>query len=159
MILLIHHGDAVGPDVDPMRPLSSAGRARVERVAAEAAARGARPDVVWHSGKLRARQTAELFWRACNPFAAFAAVRGLQPDDPPGWMRDQLAGDTRSIALVGHMPHLARLLGELVAPDAAGPPFPLHGCVALTVDGDRWREIWRIEDGPRAPDEQPRPMS
>jgi len=39
-------------------------------VAADLAARGARPDVVWHSGKLRARQTAEIFWRACNALAS-----------------------------------------------------------------------------------------
>jgi phosphohistidine phosphatase len=102
--------------------------------------------VVWHSGKLRARETAELFWRACNAAAPFSAARGLQPDDPPSWMCDQLAGDTRSIMLVGHMPHLPRLLRALVgeAPHAE-QPFPLHGCVALEADGERWKELWRIE--------------
>ena len=61
-LLLVHHGDAVGPGVDPMRPLSSVGRAATERLAGLAAQRGVKPDVIWHSGKLRARQTAELFW-------------------------------------------------------------------------------------------------
>lgn len=128
-----------------MRPLSSAGRAAVERLAADAAARGARPDVVWHSGKLRARQTAELFWRASNPLAAFSATRGLQPDDPPGWMRDRLAGEVRAVMLVGHMPHLARLLHMLLRrPAGEAPDFPLHGCVALDADGEDWKEIWRL---------------
>lgn len=129
-----------------MRPLSGPGRAAVSRVAADAAARGARPELVWHSGKLRARQTADLFWRACNPLAAFSAVRGLQPDDPPSWMRDQLAGQTRSVMLVGHMPHLARLLHLLRGDPRETPPdFPLHGCVALERDGEGWKEIWRLE--------------
>jgi phosphohistidine phosphatase len=145
MLILVHHGDAVGPDVDPMRPLSAAGRVAVARLSSDVAARGVRPDVVWHSGKLRARQTAELFWRATNPIAEFSATRGLQPDDPPGWMRDRLAGERRTIMLVGHMPHLARLLHALrqLAGDVP-PDFPLHGCVALEADGEVWREIWRL---------------
>jgi phosphohistidine phosphatase len=149
MILLVHHGQAVGPEVDPARPLSGNGLGGVARIADAAAARGVKPDLVWHSGKLRARQTAEAFWRACNPLAPMAAVRGLQPDDPPAWMRDRLAGETRTIVLVGHMPHLPRLLRLLTRGDAEAPDvlFPQHGCVALAAgDDDRWVEAWRIED-------------
>jgi phosphohistidine phosphatase len=147
MILLVHHGEAVGPDVDTARPLSSLGLGNVARIAEEAAARGVRPDVIWHSGKLRARQTAEAFWRACNPLSRFSAVRGLQPDDPPVWMRDQIAGERRTIVLVGHMPHMPRLLRLLAYGDADGPAaaFPAHGCIALEPEGDRWTEIWRLE--------------
>ena len=146
-LYLVHHGDAVGPDVDSMRPLSDRGREATARLADAAARQGAKPDVVWHSGKLRSRQTAELFWRACNPLAAFAAMRGLQPADPPVWTRDRLAGETRSILLVGHMPHLPRLLSLLRGEDPERAPiaFPLHGCIALEQHGDRWKEIWRLE--------------
>jgi phosphohistidine phosphatase len=148
MILLVHHGDALNPGVDPSRPLSSRGLIDVARLAAQAAARGVRPDVVWHSGKLRARQTAEAFWRVCNPLSTLAATRGLLPDDPPVWMRDQLAGETRTVIVVGHMPHIPRLLGVMVTGDAAAEDvlFPQHGCVALEAEGDdRWKEIWRLE--------------
>lgn len=126
-----------------MRPLSSIGRAATERVAASAAHKGVKPDVIWHSGKLRARQTAECYWKACNPFAPMTAERGLRPDDPPNWMRDRLAGESRSILIASHMPFLQRLL-TLLAPGAKA--FPLHGCVALeTGDDGTWNEIWRIE--------------
>lgn len=147
MILLIHHGDAVSPAVDASRPLSGRGLGGVTRVAESIAAHGAIPDVIWHSGKLRARQTAEAVWRICSPFATFSATRGLQPDDPPVWMRDQLAGETRTVAVVGHMPHLPRLLGLLVTgdADAIDVQFPLHGCVALEPEGERWKEVWRVE--------------
>lgn len=146
MILLVHHGDAVGPAVDASRPLSGRGLVEVTRVAEAMAAHGAAPDVIWHSGKLRAKQTAEIVWRICGPFATFAAVRGLRPDDPPVWMRDQLAGETRTVALVGHMPHLPRLLRLLVTGDADSPAvqFPQHGCVALEPDGELWKEAWRV---------------
>jgi phosphohistidine phosphatase len=144
-LYLVHHGDAVEPDIDPMRPLSRHGVADTARLAEAAARQGARPDVVWHSGKLRARQTAELYWRACNPLAAFAAMRGLQPGDPPAWVRDRLAGETRSIMLVGHRPHLPALLNLLRGDGHVPDAFPLHGCVALEPDGDGWKEIWRLE--------------
>jgi phosphohistidine phosphatase len=142
-LYLVHHGDAVGPEVDARRPLSLIGRAEVARVAARAAARGARPAVVWHSGKLRARQTAEEFWRACNALAEFSATRDLQPADQPSWMRDRLRGESRDVMLVGHYPHLPALLA-LLAPDASA--FPRHGIVALESDdgGENWTEIWRL---------------
>jgi phosphohistidine phosphatase len=150
MLCLIHHGHAIGPEVDAMRPLSDRGRVAVERLAEQVRQRGMVPEVVWHSGKLRARQTAEAFWRACNPLAGFSAARGLQPDDPPVWIRDQLAGDTRSILIVGHMPHLPKLL-HLLCGAQADPPgfdFPLHGCVTLEAAGTlSWKELWRIEPG------------
>ena len=146
MIYLVHHGDAVGPDIDPRRPLSDRGRAGVLQLADEAARRGTKPEAIWHSGKLRARQTAEAFWKVCHPLASFTAERGLQPADPPHWMRDRLFGETRDLMLVGHMPHLAGLLRQMVGESEHTPTaaFPLHGMVALEAEGDRWKEQWRI---------------
>jgi phosphohistidine phosphatase len=146
MIYLVHHADAVGPGVDAMRPLSDQGRAAVLLLADAAARRGVKPEVIWHSGKLRARQTAEAFWKVCHPFAAMSAERGLQPDDPPAWMRDRLIGETRELMLVGHMPSLPRLLALLLGQREDGAAdFPLHGLVALEAAGDLWKETWRIE--------------
>jgi phosphohistidine phosphatase len=147
VLFLVHHGDAVGPDVDPMRPLSDRGRVQVDMLAQKAAERGAKPDVVWHSGKLRARQTAEAYWKHCNPLALFSATRGLQPTDPTSWIVDAIAGDTRPILLAGHFPHMPRLLARLMTGNAeAGPfDFPLNGIVALeSVDG-KWIERWRLK--------------
>jgi phosphohistidine phosphatase len=142
-LFLVHHGEAVGPDVDSRRPLSERGRANVERLAVEAAGRGAKPAVVWHSGKLRAKQTAEAFWRACNALADLSATRDLQPDDPPEWIRDRLRSEPRDILIAGHFPHLPRLFG-LVTQGVAD--FPPHGVVALATDdeGVSWRELWRL---------------
>jgi len=145
IVYLVHHGDAVGPDVDPQRPLSVDGRAHVERLAAEAAARGARPAVVWHSGKLRAKQTAEALWRACNPLAELCATRDLQPDDPAQWIAQRLRGEQRDILIAGHFPHLPRLL-MLLTNSHDERAFPQHGVVALQTEdkGETWKEAWRL---------------
>ena len=147
MILLVHHGEAADPIVDAQRALTVAGRAAVERLAREAAGRGVAPVEIWHSGKLRARQTGEAFRLACNPLAAFTMVRGLQPADPSDILADRLAGETRDLLLVGHLPHIARLLRRLLGV-GEDVEFPLHGMVALEPDpvGEptRWREVWRL---------------
>src|SRR5579872_1364037 len=143
-LLLVHHGDAVGPEVDPRRPLSEHGRSAVERLAGSVAARGVKPAVIWHSGKLRAKQTAEAFYRACNPFADFSATRDLQPDDRPEWLRDRLRGENRDMLVAGHFYHLPRLRALLAG--GSEDDFPKHGAVALASDdqGETWREVWRL---------------
>ena len=139
-LYLVHHATALDPVVDPQRPLSSVGLAEADALAAVARARGVKPAVIWHSGKLRARQTAEAFWRACSPFAEFKMVRGLRPEDPPDWIRDALEGEERDVLAAGHMPHLAHLAEMLSA--SAG--FPLHGMIALERTGERqYEERWR----------------
>lgn len=146
-LYLVHHGAAVGPDVDIRRPLSASGHQAVLALAAAAAERGAKPAVIWHSGKLRAKQTAEAYWRACNALADFGATRDLQPDDSASWIRDRLRFEPRDILLAGHYPHIPRLLSMLLGgADDATASFPQHGIVALRTDdeGETWTEEWRL---------------
>ena len=128
------------------------GRFDLERLAAAAAAKGVKPAVIWHSGKLRSRQTAEAFLKACNPFAEFAAMRGLQPSDGPWLFRDLLAEESRDLLAVGHMPSLPRILALLSAgSDDVSLAFPLHGVVALSrTTGSVWDEEWRLPEEPPA---------
>ena len=146
LVYLVHHAQALGPKEDPQQPLSLLGRAAVDELARAAAARDVRPQAIWHSGKLRSRQTAEAFWRTCNPLATFAAVRNLQPADPPEWMRDQLLAEDAPVLLVGHMPHLPRLLRLMVGgnSDSATAEFPQHGMVCLARADSVWIERWRL---------------
>jgi len=143
-LFLVHHAEAVGPDVDPQRPLSSAGHVHAEALAVSARDAGVRPDVIWHSGKLRARQTAEAFWRACNPFASLKMVRGLRPEDSAVWIRDLLLVEEQDVLLVGHMPSLPSLL-ELLTGEST---FPAHGLVWLAreegatfTERRRWPDV------------------
>jgi len=139
--ILVHHAEAVGPDVDPQRPLSARGREQAQRLADALLASGVVPAAIWHSGKLRSRQTAEAFLRR-SPFADFRMVRGLRPEDPPVWIRGDLLAESRDILLVGHMPQIAALAHSL-APGVM--TFPLHGLVGFDRDGDAWTESVRFE--------------
>jgi phosphohistidine phosphatase len=141
-LLLIHHAEAVDPAVDPQRPLTEGGHQHALRMAELARERGAAPAIIWHSGKLRGRQTGHAFLSACAPFAKFQMVRGLGPDDPPGIIQAAIQRESQDVALVGHWPSLPALLA-LLSPTSA--PMPQHGMVALatTDHGVTWTEMWR----------------
>ena len=145
-VYLVHHAQALSGEIDHMRPLSSVGLAQAERVARTAVEFGAKPVVIWHSGKLRARQTADAWLRLVNPFATFAAMRGLQPDDDPDIVATALDGEDRDAVLTSHMPFLPALLHQLKTGrrDRLSAPFPLNGCVALERAGAVWQERWTI---------------
>ena len=50
--------------------------------------------------------------------------------------------------LVGHMPHIEKLLRLLVEESSDGATvFPVHGIVALTPQTQKWVESWRLDDG------------
>lgn len=145
-LFLVHHGEAVPAGDDPRQPLTAEGRRAVQGLADRAASKQVSPAVVWHSGKLRARQTAEIFWRTCNALAEFSATRDVQPGDPPAWLQDRLRGESRDVLVASHFPYLPRLLGALLGlPHDA--PFPRHGLVALEShdEGASWKEQWRLE--------------
>jgi phosphohistidine phosphatase len=142
LVVLVHHAEAVGPGVDPERPLSVRGHTQVLWLSERAKDAGLRPAIIWHSGKLRARQTAEAFLRACNPAAQMRMVRGLRPDDPPDWVEDALLAEDREVLVVSHMPLLPALLRRLLSSAA---DFPVNGLVALERTGEReWVERWRL---------------
>ena len=147
MIYLVHHGQATDATVNAQRPLTTFGQGSVERLAGRLVEQGVRPVEIWHSGKLRARQTGNVLLTTCNPAAQFVMVRGLQPADPSDIVADRLAGEQREIMLIGHMPNLPRLLRRLIGRigDKHEIEFPLYGVVALKSndEGMTWREQWR----------------
>ena len=124
-VYLVRHADAVSEEQDPERPLSPAGRETAERLARHVAS--LRPLLeppiaeVLHSGKRRAEQTAAIFAAALSPTAAPTVASGLKPNDEPrpiAKMLEKRRREDSAIMLVGHLPHLERLTGLLVAGDA-----------------------------------------
>jgi phosphohistidine phosphatase len=119
-LYLMRHGEAHESTVDPTRSLTEGGRATVERMARVAAERGVRVARVYHSGILRAQQTADLLAQHVATDAQVEHRPGLEPEDPVGraaqWLLDCAADpETSTMAVVSHLPFLERLAEELVA--------------------------------------------
>jgi phosphohistidine phosphatase len=139
MLYLVQHGLAEREDVDPQRPLTDGGAGDVARVARLAVDRlDTRPGRVIHSGKTRARQTAEI-WGGLVDVDADEGD-GLAPnDDPTTWVR-RVTAETGDLMLVGHLPHLASLASVLLTgdPDRQLIEFQQGGLVALERTDAGW---------------------
>ena len=143
MIFLVQHGKAYTEAEDPERRLTPEGVAETEKVARLLAAAGVRPGEIIHSGKTRARQTAEIFARHLG--SPLRQEEGLNPnDDPTPWARRLAAAD--NIMLVGHLPHLSRLAALLLTGDPAREvvKFRHSAVLALAKEQDRWVIAWYI---------------
>jgi len=66
-IYLMQHGKPVPKDKDPEKPLSERGRDEVQNIAGFLKKAGIQVEAVYHSGKTRARQTAEIMNSKINP--------------------------------------------------------------------------------------------
>jgi phosphohistidine phosphatase len=108
------HGLAVDKGEDPERPLSETGVKQTEMIA-EALRKAETPiSSIFHSGKLRASQTADIFALTLNA-STKAAVDGLSPNDNVALLAQKL--NVNDALYVGHLPHLEKLVTYLVTND------------------------------------------
>ena len=144
MILIVRHGQAKAKEEDPQRGLTAEGQAEVERLAG--ALRSLVPPLaeIRHSGKLRAEQTASILSRAVG--GRVRACPGLDPEDPPASTAAELEDATASLAVVGHLPHLNRLLSYLLLGREAPELFrlPAAGAVCLERKEGLWQVLWML---------------
>lgn len=144
-LYLMQHGLSMSKEEDPDRPLTDEGRAEVERVASLVGRAGITLDAVRHSGKTRARQTAEILGARLGP-AEVIGTDGLAPVDDPRIAADRLVDPDGATALVGHLPHLSRLATLLLtgAADREVVAFRNGGLVCLDGGEDGWRLRWIV---------------
>lgn len=147
-LYLARHGEAKGRDEDPERGLTDAGDDGVEKVsvAVARATTGARPERILHSGKKRARQTAEILARSLG-CSDVSETDGLAPNDDPGaWLgRLSEGGD---LMLVGHLPFMDRLASLLVCEDADRGAFRFVEAAVLCLESGEgsfgWKVVWMV---------------
>jgi phosphohistidine phosphatase len=83
-LYLIRHAEAVDTVPDRARVLSEHGRDQVARLARFLQGwKGFRPEEVWHSSLVRARETAHLLVSGLEASVKLKEVAGLTPDDSP----------------------------------------------------------------------------
>lgn len=141
---LVRHGDAVTETSDPRRPLSRIGQEQVEQVGRAVAARRARVSAIFHSGILRAEQTADIMARQLAPELGVRRITGLAPPDDPAIAKAELETSPASVMLVGHLPHMGRLAGLLINGDAErdAVEFAPATVVCVSHQSSLWRLVW-----------------
>jgi phosphohistidine phosphatase len=156
-LYLIRHADAVTDQENPLRPLSSRGRAECSRLVKffqqNSALRAAQ---FWHSPLTRAQETARLLADGLKLDAALVETPGLLPEDDPVEIVTRLdeMNTNLSVALVGHEPHLGALATLLVrgklrpvgfeVKKGAVLAFEPAGGVHKKSGRRRWQVLWHI---------------
>ena len=142
-LYLIQHGKPVSKDVDPDRPLSDEGRDDVNRLAEFLEKQDIKVEEVLHSGKTRARQTAEKVIHDAEP----KEKKGLSPLDDVKEIADYINERKKDLMIAGHLPHLSKLV-SLLATGAESIPvvtFQQGGIVCLSRDKDgNWTIAWML---------------
>jgi phosphohistidine phosphatase len=141
IIYLVQHGLAVEKDIDPVRPLSKTGVQQTELVANTLLAAEISVSSIFHSGKLRASQTAKIFSDALA-LPAPSAIDGLSPNDDVTLLAQNLSID--DALYVGHLPHLEKLTSYLVTKDedAAVIKFQNSGVTCLEKENLQYHIKW-----------------
>ncbi len=146
-IYFSQHGKSASKDVDPQRGLTPDGAAEVSQVARTLSEAGIAVDVIWHSGKARAVQTAEGFAASLNPIEGIKSLNGIGPLDDVKAFSNDLPKD-RNEMFVGHLPFMERIVSYLITGKADGRVvvFQNGGVVRLDWDGEgqRWVIGWTV---------------
>jgi len=139
---------ATPKDTDPTQSLSNEGRSQAGKAAAYTA-KHARISVtnIFHSGKLRAKQTAEEFAQALKPRDGVRETDSLNPMDDPSIWANRLATETENLMLVGHLPHLGKLAGHLLCNDEKVAAVSFHNVAIVCLRRDdvgAWSLNWML---------------
>jgi len=146
-VYLIRHGDAVSSDVDPERPLSDQGRADVGKIASFVRNLGIRVENIWHSGKTRAAQTAEILSEAVTAAKGCTACDGLGPNANASNIAEELEAHDEDLMIAGHLPFLDNLTSLLAAGKETADIVHLSaGAIACLnrTDPGIWQVDWLL---------------
>jgi len=118
-IYLVQHGEAVDKETNPSRPLTEKGKETVQEMGMFIQKHNCKVDAIWHSPKLRARETAEILSSCLGIEASLMSEhKELEPNEPVKKTLKLIRKTSeRSLMLVGHLPHLSRLAGLLLCED------------------------------------------
>ncbi len=144
-LFLVQRGAAKTEVEDPRRGLTEEGRRTVERMAEFLASTGTSPDRIEHSEKLRARQTALILAALLQPREGTKQVSGLAPNDDVGPTASRLEIESKDLMLVGHLPHLSRLVASLLGLERERTvvQFQMGGVVCMDRgEPGRWVLRW-----------------
>ncbi len=113
-LYFVQHGLALSKADNPDRPLSEIGIKQTESIARQIHTSDIAISQIFHSGKLRALQTAEIIAATTN-IKAVSVLDHLSPNDEVTLITQNLNID--NALYIGHLPHLEKLVSYLVTGD------------------------------------------
>jgi phosphohistidine phosphatase len=146
-VYLVQHGRSKSEEEDPQRRLTDKGIGEVQNVADFLRPLELVAAAVWHSGKARAQQTAELLAEAVSARDRVVQREGLGPKDQVATTKQALERTGGDVMIVGHLPFLGKLVALLVTGSEENEivefQFGSVVCIERRDDG-KWKVAWMI---------------
>ena len=147
-LYLVQHAKAKSKDEDPDRPLTDQGWNDIKKVAAFIAGnKQILVNNIIHSGKTRARQTAEVLAEELEPTGGIFQGDGLGPMDEASLWITRLVEEKEEIMLVGHLPHLNKLISRLLGYDENKQIVAFKNAGVVCIERDEtgnWSVTWMV---------------
>lgn len=140
-LYLMRHGQAASPDIDPQQGLTAEGRVEIEQLADRLAAQGVSFSQVWHSDKIRARQTAEIMVSIISSQVTPQRHSGLKPNDEPSLLLPELDSMQQDTLIVSHLPFVPGLVGILTG-KPQGMGYAAGTVICLEKKANGWQVEW-----------------
>jgi len=144
-IYLVQHGEALSKEQNVKRPLSEKGKEIVEKLANACTAYRLSAVQIYHSTKLRAKQTSEILGRQLG--IPLLEKTGLEPLNPVRPVYDEINSSNTDTIIVGHLPFLERLVSFMLTGSENNRPllFQQGGLVCLKRDeNNKWSIRWTV---------------
>ena len=132
-LYFVQHGVALSKQQNPDRPLSNEGGLDVLFVAKRLEQLSVKPSAIYHSGKTRAQQTAEIF-ADCLGAPDVIERTGMDPNDEVQSFAQALKND--GTMFVGHLPQLGKLVSYLVAGDENSDIVKFTNAAVVCIEQD-----------------------
>jgi phosphohistidine phosphatase len=147
-LYLMQHAEAVPKEVDANRPLTEHGRDTAKRVGHYLSqSHDFHVARVFHSGKTRSYQTAQILAEGIRPARGIQEGKELSGGSLPwGWV-ERLKDINEDILIVGHLPHLRRLVALLICQDESKKCVEFQfGCVChlFRDESGLWTIRWML---------------
>ena len=146
-VYLVQHGEAKSEEEDAQRRLTDKGIRGVQNVTDFLRPFGVKVEAIWHSGKDRAQQTAEILAGGVSATQGMLQRNGLAPKDAVAPVKQALEQSAGDVMIVGHLPFLGKLAALLIVDDEEAEIVTFQfGCVVCIerVQNGPWKLAWMI---------------
>lgn len=146
-LYLMRHGDYSADDIRHQNPLSEKGRDDITKLAIFLKPFNIHVGTLVHSEKLRANETAHLMATSIISKSPIEEWKGLNPHDDVVTFANNLEEHDDDLFVVGHLPFMNRLIGQLVLRDENKEcvAFQTGTLVCLEkIDPGRWIIEWIV---------------
>ena len=146
-LYLVQHGESLEKEINPERPLSPKGTEDIKILAEFLSIRIPVVSTIFHSGKLRAKQTAELMALKITNKNGVQKLLGIEPTDFIAPIAYEIESWDEDTIVAGHLPFMAKLVSKLTTGDEAVSTVAYEpgSIVCLEkVTEKKWLILWML---------------